>query len=390
MTTTTSTSTSTHDTVPATSLLTALTEPEPAPLPVDPRVVTLRSGTWELGVLPGTGGSLAFGRVLVDGQWLDLLRPARPTVYGAPEKCASFPLVPWSNRIRDGVLRFRGRTWTLAHNAADGTAMHGAVAYYTWRVVDRTAARVELELDTRDLVGVNFPWRFRSRLVYELDGADLRVTTTVENVDTEPFPAGFGHHPYFQRRLTPAAYTTPPSVAEEALAAAVAEGDAAGELRTGTDGAPLPGAPSAVESSGTGSASGSDAVLHVPAERGYALESAMAVAPAGAVRARADYREPRPLGTAFVDDVLTGLRPGEPVRWTYPDHGVEVRLGMDPVYSHLVVYLPRRRTHFAVEPVTNVNDGFALHDAGVEGTGVFVLEPGESRSGTFTVSVGRT
>ncbi|GEA86883.1 hypothetical protein CCE01nite_08320 [Cellulomonas cellasea] len=115
----------------------------------------------------------------------------------------------------------------------------------------------------------------------------------------------------------------------------------------------------------------------------------MAVTSAGAVRARADYREPRPLGTAFVDDVLTGLRPGEPVRWTYPDHGVDVRLDLDDVYSHLVVYLPRRRTHFAVEPVTNVNDGFALHDAGVEGTGVFVLEPGESRSGTFTVSVGR-
>ncbi|WP_258725529.1 aldose epimerase [Cellulomonas sp. NS3] len=373
MTTTTSTSTSTPDTLAATSLLNALTAPEPASLPVDPRVVTLRSDTWELGVLPGTGGSLAFGRVLVDGRWLDLLRPARPTVYGAPEKCASFPLVPWSNRIRDGVLRFRGRTWTLAHNAADGTAMHGAVASYTWRVVDRTAARVELELDTRDLVGVNFPWRFRSRLVYELDGTDLRVTTTVENVDAEPFPAGFGHHPYFQRRLTPAAFTTPSSVA--------ADGSDEGDAPTPT--------PSTSAGASSGTLPGSDAVLHVPADRGYALESAMAVTSAGVVRARADYREPRPLGTAFVDDVLTGLRPGEPVRWTYPDHGVEVRLGMDDVYSHLVVYLPRRRTHFAVEPVTNVNDGFALHDAGVEGTGVFVLEPGESRSGTFTLSVGR-
>ncbi len=373
VTTTTSTSTSTPDTLAATSLLNALTAPEPASLPVDPRVVTLRSDTWELGVLPGTGGSLAFGRVLVDGRWLDLLRPARPTVYGAPEKCASFPLVPWSNRIRDGVLRFRGRTWTLAHNAADGTAMHGAVASYTWRVVDRTAARVELELDTRDLVGVNFPWRFRSRLVYELDGTDLRVTTTVENVDAEPFPAGFGHHPYFQRRLTPAAFTTPSSVA--------ADGSDEGDAPTPT--------PSTSAGASSGTLPGSDAVLHVPADRGYALESAMAVTSAGVVRARADYREPRPLGTAFVDDVLTGLRPGEPVRWTYPDHGVEVRLGMDDVYSHLVVYLPRRRTHFAVEPVTNVNDGFALHDAGVEGTGVFVLEPGESRSGTFTLSVGR-
>jgi aldose 1-epimerase len=354
----------------------------PAPsavVPVDPRVVTLRSEAWELGVLPATGGSLAFGRVLVDGAWLDLLRPTRPAVYGNPEKCSSFPLIPWSNRIRDGVLRFGGRTWTLAHNAADGTAIHGAVASYTWRVADRTAARVELELDTAGLVGVNFPWQFRSRLVYELDGPALRVTTTVENTDTEPFPAGFGHHPYLQRRLAPAAFTTPAPVPDEASVAAATQG---------AD--PVDPADPAHDTRPGASSSGTDAVLHVPAGAGYALTAAMPSGPAGPVPARADYRTPRTLGTAFVDDVLTALDPGAPVRWTYPDHGVEVLLDLDPVYSHLVVYLPRRRTHFAVEPVTNVNDGFALHEAGVPGTGVFVLEPGQSRTGTFTMTVGRT
>lgn len=363
------------------SLLAELTRPDPRPapagttpeaLPADPRVLTLRSDVWELGVLPGTGGSLAFGRVRVDGQWLDLLRPARPTVWGNPEKCASFPLVPWSNRVRDGVLRFRGRTWTLAHNAADGTAIHGAVAYYTWRVVDRTASRVELELDTTDLVGVNFPWRFRSRLVYELVGAALRVTTTVENVDTEAFPAGFGHHPYFQRRLTPAATTAPVVAREELVDADAVTVDGGATLATA--GVPAPAL---------------DAVLHVPYERGYALAAGMASGPAGEVPARADYRDPRPVGNAFVDDVLTDRRPGTPVTWTYPDHGVGVRLDVDDVYGHLVVYVPRRRAYFAVEPVTHVNAGVELFEDGVPGTGVFVLEPGEARSGSFTLTVER-
>jgi len=40
-----------------------------------------------------------------------------------------------------------------------------------------------------------------------------------------------------------------------------------------------------------------------------------------------------------------------------------------------------------VEPVTNANGGFALAEQGVSGTGVFVLEPGESKTGTFTVTV---
>ena len=64
-----------------------------------------------------------------------------------------------------------------------------------------------------------------------------------------------------------------------------------------------------------------------------------------------------------------------------------VDLTLDPVYRHLVLYAPRRRCYFAVEPVTNVNDGFTLHERGVPGTGVFVLEPGEERTGTFRLGV---
>jgi aldose 1-epimerase len=323
-------------------------EAVPSPLPAarlatgDSRLLTLRSDVWELGVLPATGASLAFGRILVDDGWVDLLRPTRPTVYGNPEKCASFPLIPWSNRIRDGVLTFRGRTWQLAHNAADDTAMHGAIRDFTWHVADSTSAQVTLELDTRGLTGVNFPWHFRSSITYALTGSALVVSTTLENVDREPFPAGIGHHPYFQRRLG------------------------------------APGAPATA---------GPDAVLEIPAARAYELDRGIAVGPAGDIPARADYRAPRPVGTTFVDAVLTARASGDAVLIRYPDRGVEVRLDADDAYEHLVVYVPRRRAYFALEPATNVNGGFALHDAGVQGTGVFVLEPGRSRSASFAIGV---
>ena len=50
------------------------------------RVVTLRSATWELDVLPATGASLAGGRIRTsDGVWRDLLRPTRPSALGQPE-----------------------------------------------------------------------------------------------------------------------------------------------------------------------------------------------------------------------------------------------------------------------------------------------------------------
>jgi len=325
-----------------------ITEPAPVTPAVaaPPGAVTLRNARWEVDVLPGTGAALGAGRIRTsDGVWRDLLRPTRRTSSGDPEKCASFPMVPWSNRIRDGVLPFAGRRWQLQRNAADGTAIHGAVRYAHWEVVERTATAVTLAVDTCGQIGINFPWQFGATVRYAVEGDDLVVTTSVRNTDVEPFPAGFGHHPYLSRALLPV-------------------------------GAPIREYPPTA-----------GPLLRVAAEAGYRLSGALPDGPAGPVPPRADFRVARPVGSGFVDDVLTSLDPTAPVHVEYPDEGVAVDLTVDPVYRHLVLYAPRRRCYFAVEPATNVNDGFTLHDAGVPGTGVFVLEPGEERSGTFRLRV---
>ena len=310
----------------------------------DERVVTVRSDSWELDVLPGTGASIAAGRIrTADGVWRDLLRPTRSTAMGEPERCASFPMIPWSNRVAAGVLRFGGRSWQLQRNCVDGTAIHGAARHSPWSVADRSAGRVVLELDTSELVGVNFPWHYRATITYELTGDRLTVRTALRNIDVEPFPGGFGHHPYLQRTLSPVGLVGP-----------------------APRGHPL---------------------LQVPAHRSYKMVNAMPSGPAGVISPRADFRVARALTSAYVDDVVTGWDPGAPVRITYPESAVSIDVHADPVFEHLVLYAPRNRSYFAVEPVTNVNDGFALHEQGVPGTGVFVLEPGEERSGAFTMTL---
>ena len=62
-----------------------------------------------------------------------------------------------------------------------------------------------------------------------------------------------------------------------------------------------------------------------------------------------------------------GLPDGAPARIVYPGaradgSDVEVSIHADDVYAHWVVYVPVRRTYFAVEPATNANGGFALAD----------------------------
>lgn len=310
--------------------------------PVGLHMVTLRSDRWEVDVLPGTGAALAAGRIHTDdGVWRDLLRPTPHAALTNPERCASFPMLPWSNRIDAGLLLYGGRTWQLQRNGSDGTAIHGALRHAPWQLVAKSDDEATLQVDSAGMVGVNFPWRFTASVGYALRGNSLVVTTSLLNADVEAFPAGFGHHPYFVRSLLP----------------------------VGARPHDEPGEP----------------LLRVGARAGYTLLGGLATGAAGAIPPRADFRSERPVGAAHIDDVLTDRAPGPLATLRY-DSGVTVRVDADAAYSHVVLYAPRRRGYLAIEPVTHVNGGFALREAGVPGTGVTVLSPGDELTATFQIT----
>ena len=314
------------------------------PAPATSHPVMLRSDRWEVEVLAGTGASLAAGRIrTADGVWRDLLRPTPRSRRGDPERTASFPMLPWSNRIDAGVLPFAGRTWQLQRNGADDTAIHGAMRYAPWAVVAQDDGSVLLEAVAADMVGVNFPWRFVARVGYAVAGDALEVTTSLRNADEVAFPAGFGHHPYFRRSLVPV-------------------------------GSPMPDEPG-------------QPLLRIGADAGYLLHGGLALGAAGPIPPRADFRVERRVSVLHVDDVLTARTPGPLATLRYGDPDVTVTLEADEAYSHVVLYVPRGRGHLAVEPTTHVNGGFALHAAGVPGTGVVVLEPGQEMAASFRVTV---
>ncbi|WP_144019007.1 aldose epimerase [Demequina sp. NBRC 110056] len=294
--------------------------------------VTIENDHWRVGLLPSLGGSVGFGQVQVDGQWADVLRPA-PEDISAPRLAASYPLVPWSNRIRDGKLRWAGRTYQLRANWPDGAAIHGAGWDYPWAVVEHTDTRVVLEFTSRDVYGVNWPWTFTARYAYELDGADFRWTYGLTNTDHETFPAGYGHHPYYRRSVA--------------------------------------GSP--------------DAVIRVDVDKAYDLVGGVPTGAAGEIRPAADFREARSLGSEPVDDVLTGRRGEHLATLSWPG-AVTLDVSADAELEHAVLYIPQGRDYWAFEPVSNVSDAFNLDEAHVPGTGLFLVQPGESRSSSFTLT----
>ncbi|MDX2136684.1 MAG: aldose epimerase [Chloroflexota bacterium] len=301
-----------------------------------PTLYTLENEHWQVGILPETGGSTAFGRVRVGDRFEDVMRPTAEADYGNASLCASFIMLPWANRLRDAKFSFEGVEYVLEASSADGTAIHGTVRKLPWRVVSADALHVRLMFDSSLYEKLNYPFEFSAEAEYRLEGGDFVMTLALRNEDTRAIPAGFGHHPYFLR---------------------APGGDA-----------------NAVQ-------------LEIPCDQQYTLHNALATAPPQPISAASDYRTLKPLDDAQHDDLLTARHADKPMRMVYPAWGVELAFHADALFEHVLLFAPVGKPFFALEPQTNANDGFNLRAQGIAPAGVFVLQPGESRRGECRLQV---
>jgi aldose 1-epimerase len=304
-------------------------------------VLTIANSHWSVGLIPETGGSVAFGKARVGDAWVDVLRPTSDDERGSFGGSSSYPLVPWSNRIRHGSLLWDGEVYQLRRWG--GTAdfsMHGTALEYPWEVIEATADRVVVEFDARGYYGVNWPWDFVARQEYYLDGPRLACRMSLTNVDDVEFPAGLGHHPYFMRQLI---------------------------------------APD-------GSALGGVVQLQIQATQEYELVNCMPDKGAGPIAAVSDFTTKRGLDGPLVDTCQRGRTGPTVATIDYPG-ALSVVIEADPIFEHTVFYIPPGQPFFAVEPVTNANDGFTLFAKGIKNTGVFSVPAGETVTAEFSVTI---
>ncbi|HYF42860.1 MAG TPA: aldose 1-epimerase [Ramlibacter sp.] len=167
-------------------------------------LVHLSAGQLHLVLTPEVGGSIAsFSRkwreagVPREVHWL---RPASAEglVQRDPLAMASFPLLPFCNRIRNGRAEFEGREIQFPpnHPSVDSPhPLHGIGWQKPWQVL--SAGRSEAVLGLEVEASAAWPWAFSAKQSFLLDDKGLEVTMTLTNEDTAAMPAGIGHHPYF-------------------------------------------------------------------------------------------------------------------------------------------------------------------------------------------------
>lgn len=75
---------------------------------------------------------------------------------------------------------------------------HGFARRSLFNITQQKPDELQLELLADDDTRPSFPFAFRLRLTYRLDGASLVTIAEVSNEDSRPMPFQFGYHPAFQ------------------------------------------------------------------------------------------------------------------------------------------------------------------------------------------------
>jgi aldose 1-epimerase len=251
-------------------------------------------------------------------------------------------LVPWPNRVRDGRYTFRGRTHQLPLSEPPlANANHGLVRWALWSVEERSAASLTVGYRLHPQPG--WPGHLDLAVTYDLQYTGLLVSSRAVNTGSEAVPFGYGAHPYL----------------------------ALGETSLG------------------------DVVLTVPAaERVLVDDRMLPVGTEPVAGTEFDLRGGRPLGATRLDTAYTALERDARGRWRVRLGGLagrpDVSLWADGAFGWVQVFTRHGEDAgvqgvrgIAVEPMSCPADAFN------SGQGLVVLEPGDSWSGQWGVSVHR-
>jgi aldose 1-epimerase len=161
-----------------------------------PAVLTLSRGADRCDLVPSLGGSIADWSV--NGQAMMRRASSFSINTNDPYGMASFPLVPYSNRVGGGTFEWDGKTHSLARNLApEPHSIHGVGFERPWQVRDQARDSVTLVLSHRP--SASWPFAFEAEQRVSLEEGVLLLELKAHNLCERAVPLAFGHHPYFPR-----------------------------------------------------------------------------------------------------------------------------------------------------------------------------------------------
>ena len=281
----------------------------------------LRVGPLAVDLAPAIGGSIA--RFRIDG--IDVMRPLSDANRSAGNVLgvASFPMIPFANRIGGNGFEFEGRRYGFAaNNPPEIYHVHGTAWHRPWTAEQAGPESAVLTLEVADPSS----YSYRAEQRFTLDDAGLELVTRVTNSGAHRMPFGFGHHPWFDR-------------------------DADTTVQFGATS------------------------FHLNEPEGM-IGQRVSLPP------EVSFNSAAPLPKYWRCSDYGGWDGSATVR--FPSRGAGLTMIGDAPYRHVMFYADPALTVFCVEPQTNASGAFNRPDGfGDPEDGVIVLAPGESAEGTL-------
>lgn len=274
---------------------------------------------------PTLGGSITQYTVFKNDTAYPIFREIdSPKVSG--DTC-NFPLVPFSNRIRDGKFEWQGKHVELPLNFLPETnTIHGHGWQLPWRVVEQSDNQLIIEYD---YAAAEWPFSYKATQTITLNGSALTMTLALTNLGSSQMPAGLGMHPYFTRTE---------------------------HVR-----------------------------LHANLEKMWAVDSECLPTHLADAPPSLKSKDGMLVNEHVLDNVLVDYDGEAHIAW--PDWGLRATVSSSSNCQFLVCYSPKNEDFFCIEPVTNITDAFNLHRDEKLNTGLITIEPKQTVSMQMSINV---
>jgi len=286
-----------------------------------PNTVTLATSSAQIIIAPSLGGAMLAYDATINGVSRAIFKSSTDAT-DVSQSC-NFPLVPFSNRIRDGQFDWQGKSIQLPLNFYPSKhAIHGHGWQNVWGIEQQASDSLTLAYHHQ---ASDWPFDYRAEQRFSLVDNQLTLELSVTNTGNSEMPVGLGLHPYFTN--TPQAR----------VSANVSE-------MWAVDDQTLP-------------------TTLVTPPKSLTTPEGMSIA------------------DNILDNVFIQWMGQAKVVW--PEWQAKATISTSKDCEFMVIYSPPGENFFCVEPVTHCTDAINLAAKGQQNTGHRSLAPGK----TFTISM---
>jgi aldose 1-epimerase len=288
----------------------------------------LQNDYLRLEVSPSTGGAVVGFDFINGGGTHPIFRRCMTDITDglSPLDTSCFPLLPYSNRLRDGCFIFDGTKYNYPLNCPPEIhASHGDAWMRPWDVTSQSKHHIEMNLGPT----AEQPIKYSAIQVFRLLDTELSISLQITNVGMVKSPFGMGLHPYFSREDDTQIICNLESQWEldrDLMPVRLIANQLYSQMHCGID------------------------IKDLPEAGAYFGQSADA-------------------------EII------------WPSSGLRVRVTTISSLRHAIIWCPAGQKFFCYEPVSHMVDGFNMAEIGVKDTGVIYLDPGESYKAVWTFSI---